>query len=54
MEITFDREKRREQREILKQVFTAYLPVHHDVFVMEYNRLLESKKLSEYMANRGI
>jgi hypothetical protein len=54
MEMTFDREKRREQREVLKMVFKHYLPLHHDAFVEEYNRIVDAKKLDEYMKNRGI
>jgi len=55
MEITFDREKRREQKDLLKKIFgNNYLPIHHDAFVMEYNRIIETNKLTEYMTNRGI
>jgi hypothetical protein len=54
MEITFDREKRQEQKDLLKKIFVNYLPVHHDAFVMEYNRIVELSKLTEYMNNRGL
>lgn len=54
MDMTSDREERREQRKILQKTFKHYLPIHHDAFVAEYNRLIETDRLNEYMRARGI
>ena len=54
MNISFNKEERMKQREILKKVFEHYLPLHHDAFVIEYNRIVEKQNLEEYMKNRDI
>jgi hypothetical protein len=54
MNITTDKNERLAQREILKKEFAGYLPIHHDAFVVEYNRKIEKQKTEEYMKNRGI
>jgi hypothetical protein len=54
MRITTDREERKLQRHLLINAFPNYLPIHHDAFVLEYNRITEKKNLAEYMKNRGI
>lgn len=54
MNATFDREERKRQKEILKGLYPDYNPVHHDVFVMRYNKECNDKALSSYMVNRGL
>uniref|UniRef100_A0A6M3JBL7 Uncharacterized protein n=1 Tax=viral metagenome TaxID=1070528 RepID=A0A6M3JBL7_9ZZZZ len=54
MNITFDREELRVQREVLRTEFDNYDPKHHDVFVDWYNKRTEKRALMEYMKNRNI
>ena len=54
MEITFDREQRREQKTILKSIYADYDAKKHDVFVIKYNKDADKHNTIEYMNNRGI
>lgn len=54
MQVTFDREKRRQQKEMLKGLYPDYNVIHHDIFVDRYNKESEKKNLQEYMKNRGL
>jgi hypothetical protein len=54
MEITFDRESQRAQREFLRQKYDDYDPRHHDLFVFRYNKETEGDAMRNYMINRGI
>lgn len=54
MKITFDKEERKSQKEILKQIFQDYSAIHHDVFVCRYNKIQEELKISDYMIQRGL
>jgi len=49
-----DRAKRREQKEFLRKYYQDYDPVHHDAFVIRFNREMEAQAEMRYMENRGI
>ena len=53
MNVTFDREERRKQKEILRQVFPDYDPKYHDAFVEKYNKQEDKKSGEQYRKNRG-
>jgi hypothetical protein len=54
MTITFDRAKRQEQKEYLGKYYADYSPIHHDVFVLRFNRELQEQADKNYQQNRGI
>lgn len=54
MKVTFDKAERREQKEILRGLYSDYNPVYHDAFVDRYNKDLDATALRTYMINRGI
>lgn len=54
MEQGANKETRKEQKEILKELYADYNPIRHDVFVDRYNSEVDKKSLNDYMINRGI
>lgn len=48
------REERRQQRDILKELYPDYNPVRHDVYVIRYNKEQDAAALKEYMIRRGV
>jgi hypothetical protein len=54
MRITNNKEERKEQKEVLKNLYPDYIPTRHDAFVMRYNTEKEKEALKDYMVDRGI
>lgn len=49
-----DMARRREQKDFLRKYYTDYDPVHHDAFVMRFNREMQEQAEKRYRENRGI
>ncbi len=49
-----ERAKRREQKDFLGKYYADYDPVHHDAFVMQFNREIQEQAEKKYRQNRGI
>ena len=54
MNCSNDKQERLNQREILKQFFPDYTPLHHDVFVVRLNKEIDKNRIAEYMKERNI
>lgn len=54
MNITSNREERKEQKAMLRALYDDYNPVHHDYFVERYNKDQDKDAITQYMKNRGI
>jgi len=54
MEISTDKKVRKFQKTILRHMFPDYNPIHHDVFVMLYNKVTEERYMKENMKERGL
>jgi len=54
MNMTTNREERKLQKQILKDLFFDYDAKHHDAFVIRYNNLFDDKMLHNYMVERGL
>jgi len=54
MKISTDREERKLQKQILKDLFLDYDAKHHDAYVIRYNKLFDDKMLHNYMVERGL
>ena len=54
MEVTYDKEKRRKQKDFLKDFYADYDPRNHDVYVERYNKNVQEFWEKQYRINRGI
>lgn len=54
MNMTTNREERKLQKQILKDLFFDYDAKHHDAFIIRYNKFFDDKMLHNYMVERGL
>ncbi len=54
MNITNNREMRKQQKEKLRLLYDDYDPKRHDAFVIRYNQDIDKEALKQYSLNRGI